>query len=215
MPDGSGPILLRVGPGEAKSSERPWSFHSATSQTGRAPCGHESSLEGVEMSSCKGSYYHTHTPIATWMWCCVIFGCGLLQVSKLWVPAFSLTNDLQASLCSAFPSASFRMDVIAALTSLAHISVMRLLSRLWHLAKTAQNQVRQPLSYGSKHKECVLWAGLPSAEWVMCETAQPWQWAFQESLWPSQTFLSSARCGDDLPVALCSTYLYRCYKNRT
>lgn len=35
-------------------------------QAGRAPCRRESSLEGVQwkngtLSSCKGSYYHTHT----------------------------------------------------------------------------------------------------------------------------------------------------------
>lgn len=53
-------------------------------------------------------------------------------------------------LCSAFPSASFVVGVIAALTSLARILVMRLLSRLWPLAKIAQNQLRQLLSYGKQ-----------------------------------------------------------------
>lgn len=158
---------------------------------GRAPCRQESSLEDKFSGKMVSEFMqrqlllHTHIHITTWMWYCITFGCGLLQVSKLTWGIHPMTCKHHP--CSAFPSASFRVGVIAAFTSLAHILIMRLLSRLWPLAKIAQNQLRQLLSYRSKHKESVLRAGLPSAEWVMCETAQPWNWAFQETHWPSQT----------------------------
>lgn len=54
--------------------------------------------------------------------------------------------------CSGFPSVSFIVEVIAALNSQAHILIMRLLSRPWPLAKIAQNQLRQLLSYGKTNR---------------------------------------------------------------
>lgn len=139
------PFLLGVGPGEAKSSERPWSFHSATSWAW-LPVGVRAawkiSLVGkCYLSSCKGSYNHTHTHsphhVNIWVW----FTPGEQALSPS-VQPHQMTS--KHHLCS------FRVNVIATLTLLAHILIMRLLSRLWPLAKIAQNQLRQLVSYGKQ-----------------------------------------------------------------
>lgn len=176
--------------------------HPSHRQAGRDSCGCEMGLEnkfgGKILSYLIQRQLLPHFHMNIWV-------CRLQRPSPSIQP-YQMTFKHQ--MCSGFPSVSFIVEAIAALTAWATILIMRLLSRLWPLAKIAPNWQRQLLSYGKQTREvCALgWTAFSVMSHAHNGSALVGR-SLQESLWLSHTFLGQAKHGDALPVGLYRTHL--------